>query len=181
MIESTVILTVVSIISFFIVHYVNSESKRSREFLRNQQLEREKQDLKHQLNSVPYIKYASFKNEVQNDRIKGLEKQLELERQQKHKEYIESERNKSKERRKRTDKLDSEAISMHRVDVFKELYSKSKESTKFKPQKSINKNIKDPITGETLDIVVCYCGTTYHKDTFNLYGCDCDSKLLNQK
>ena len=52
---------------------------------------------------------------------------------------------------------------------------------KFKTQKSINKNIKDPITGETLDIVVCHCGTTYHKDTFSLYGCDCDSKLLNKK
>ena len=74
-------------------------------------------------------------------------------------------------------------LSYQKIDkMYSELIDLQKpKSKKIIKIKSINQNIKDPITGETLDIVVCYCGTTYHKDTFNLYGCDCESKTINTK
>ena len=72
--------------------------------------------------------------------------------------------------------------SQNKLDkMYSELIDLENKSTKFKTQKTINRNFTDPITKDRLQIVQCYCGAMYSEETFDLYGCDCDSKTLNTK
>ncbi len=67
---------------------------------------------------------------------------------------------------------------------FKELKKSipKKKEERFKKEKTINRNIKDPATGDRLEIVICHCGTTHNEDSYDLYGCcECENKTINQK